>query len=166
MVWRKVLAMLPGLSIAGTFLPPPRTVAFITGLRFWEIVPTPDRPTAVRWDAALAARSALFPLVTAPFCALAESAVDNRWSAGSLARSLARLAFRELRAASVPFAPLVGLAAFLAAPRPPPGVDAKRPLASRTYVRLPPRAMGQSYRYPSFPREIICVSTISFWLVT
>jgi hypothetical protein len=63
---------------------------------------TPFLPPAIRvCAAAFAALRPRFPLVTAPFWALVERAVDNLWSAGSLARSLARLALRDVLAPRV-----------------------------------------------------------------
>ena len=65
-------------------------------------VPAFERPTAVRWDAALAARSALSPRVTAPFCARVLRVLRMEGSALSFAASLALEPFNELRLPRVP----------------------------------------------------------------
>jgi hypothetical protein len=63
---------------------------------------TPFLPPAIRVCAAtFAALRPRLPRVTAPFCALAERDVDSLWSAGSLARSLALLAFSDVLAPRV-----------------------------------------------------------------
>jgi hypothetical protein len=97
---------------------------------------TPARAAIRTVEAARAFASLFAPLVTAPFCARRLSDPLRLRSAGSLAASLARLRRRLPRAPRVPPVTLC-LAARLVAgvlrfEGPPPGVEANRPLLSRT----------------------------------